>query len=799
MKTKKLIKALLGISFLTLGMVTVNEVKEVNAAETTASIKTFTATSGKIDSVVSYSTAKGGGTSNPAVNSGAIRLYQNSSGSAGGNVKVYVPSGYYLKEVTITSTMKTTLKHTFGSSTTYSSATDISANGSYTVTPTDTATESITIHCFGTTSSTRLYLSSITAVYDVAGGGTVNSYSVTFDSNDGSSISSQTVLEDGYASEPVAPTRDGYDFLGWYTDETWSTQWNFETMAITKDTTIYARWQVEDPNQPKWTLVTDSADLAIGGKYIITNATDTYAMGAQGGNNRGQVAISPKDNAIKDKNLDSNVAQFTLEAGTVADTYAFNDGTGYLYAASSGSNYLRTQTTNDANGSWTISIASSGVATIKAQGSNTRNWLRYNSNSSIFSCYSSGQADVSLYKYYDPSAAYTVSFVNYEGGTEVAAQSVADGGKVNQPAALIRDGYTFGGWYTDATYSTEWDFANDTVSGDITLYAKWNNDACAYVDLVESYMELAYRYTVANEDLPTYKKITSAEEIVNGSSVIIVSVDAEGNRYALSNRNKAGSGKLDPVAVVANEDVIEDYSSRITWSVAGDSTNGFTLANGEEFLKTYSGNTNLNVSTEGTTFTVGSDENGNFYLVGERENSVPMYVTAADGNYFKDYNVGNVGKEMSGSTYASSLEIYVSDEENTVAKDVYSGAEFRIKFGIAKEDMNAVMEDVPAGAVFGLEVSTADKTEQFTTFRDDDETCHYVVVSLGDVINEIENATVEFTVKAFIQLDGITYYTEDATLVKTYSVASMVETYYTNGDTRVESLYNYFESKGLYA
>ena len=63
----------------------------------------------------------------------------------------------------------------------------------------------------------------------------------------------------------------------------------------------------------------------------------------------------------------------------------------------------------------------------------------------------------------------------------------------------------------------------------------------------------------------------------------------------------------------------------------------------------------------------------------------------------------------------------------------------------------------------------------------------------------IENATVEFTVKAFIQLDGITYYTEDATLVKTYSVASMVETYYTNGDTRVESLYNYFESKGLYA
>ena len=59
---------------------------------------------------------------------------------------------------------------------------------------------------------------------------------------------------------------------------------------------------------------------------------------------------------------------------------------------------LKTQTTLDDNGCWSITIDASGIATIKAQGTNTRNWLRYNSASSLFACYASGQADISIYK-----------------------------------------------------------------------------------------------------------------------------------------------------------------------------------------------------------------------------------------------------------------------------------------------------------------------------------------------------------------------------------------------------------------
>ena len=146
------------------------------------------------------------------------------------------------------------------------------------------------------------------------------------------------------------------------------------------------------------TLVTDAAELAVGDQIVIVATNYDYALSTtQNGNNRGSVAVT-KDG--DDVSIESEVQVITLENGTVDGTFAFNVGDGYLYAASSSGNQLKTQATNNANGSWKIEIASSGVATIKAQGSYTRNWLRFNNTNSpkIFSAYGSGQTDVSIYK-----------------------------------------------------------------------------------------------------------------------------------------------------------------------------------------------------------------------------------------------------------------------------------------------------------------------------------------------------------------------------------------------------------------
>ncbi len=74
-------------------------------------------------------------------------------------------------------------------------------------------------------------------------------YTVSFESNGGSDIESQTVLENTVALKPTDPTQSGYTFAGWYADEALTTPWDFTT-PITKDTTLYAKWEYNESVTP---------------------------------------------------------------------------------------------------------------------------------------------------------------------------------------------------------------------------------------------------------------------------------------------------------------------------------------------------------------------------------------------------------------------------------------------------------------------------------------------------------------------------------------------------------------------
>ena len=78
-----------------------------------------------------------------------------------------------------------------------------------------------------------------------------------------------------------------------------------------------------------------------------------------------------------------------------------------------------------------------------------------------------------------------VTFMN--GSSQYAMQVVKD--KASAPDTPVKSGYTFGGWYKDSTLQTPWDFANDTVTADTTLYAKWtaNPPAPSYDDSDPTY------------------------------------------------------------------------------------------------------------------------------------------------------------------------------------------------------------------------------------------------------------------------------------------------------------------------
>lgn len=152
-----------------------------------------------------------------------------------------------------------------------------------------------------------------------------------------------------------------------------------------------------------WILVTDASTLQAGDKVIIVARDYDRAMGTtQNANNRNAIEIT-KNTANNTCTITDNVQQLTLQQGNESGTFAFYTGAGYLYAASSSDNYLRTESTLSNNSSWKVSIASDGTARVIAQGVNKSNDLKYNSDSYIFSSYSSPnyQASILLYKYSD--------------------------------------------------------------------------------------------------------------------------------------------------------------------------------------------------------------------------------------------------------------------------------------------------------------------------------------------------------------------------------------------------------------
>ncbi len=208
-------------------------------------------------------------------------------------------------------------------------------------------------------------------------------YTVTFDTADGTAVTSQKVEKGGKATEPAAPTRDGYDFSCWMTED--GNIFDFKTVPITKDITLHAVWH-EDT-----------------GEFVIT-------FDSNGG--------SPVES--------QKVAKGACVALPDAPTRE-----GYQFRG------------------WTLGEDK-----------------YYNFESAVYS-------DLTLKAVWSDATSFYTVFFNSCGGTAVASQNVASGGKVTKPSDPVYDGYRFDGWVKEGEY-VSFDFENETVTGDITLYADWS-------------------------------------------------------------------------------------------------------------------------------------------------------------------------------------------------------------------------------------------------------------------------------------------------------------------------------------
>ena len=131
-----------------------------------------------------------------------------------------------------------------------------------------------------------------------------------------------------------------------------------------------------------------------------------------------------------------------------------------------------------------------------------------------------------------------VTFMN--GSSQYAMQVVND--KASAPDTPVKSGYTFGGWYKDSTLQTPWDFANDTVTADTTLYAKWN--AIVYSDPTYAVSAPAAEngsVTVSPKNASAGSTVTITVKPDSGYVLENISVtDKNGNDLKLTNK---GNGK----------------------------------------------------------------------------------------------------------------------------------------------------------------------------------------------------------------------------------------------------------------
>ena len=233
-----------------------------------------------MDNVITLAAAKNTGSSNPAYyTSGlALRIYGNNS------FTISCIDGYKIVSIGITSDSSNGISE---NNCTPDNATMIIDGVSVTLTPT-VQTEPVVLT--NPNSSGNFRIKVVEVIYEKVGepGGETPDptpeYTVTFDSDGGSSVDAQTVVEGGKVTEPTAPTKDGYTFDGWFNGET---KWDFDNNTVTGNITLTAKWTEESQggvSETKTeTIAVAGSTGSLSNKVITWTGTDFTVSNAQAG------------------------------------------------------------------------------------------------------------------------------------------------------------------------------------------------------------------------------------------------------------------------------------------------------------------------------------------------------------------------------------------------------------------------------------------------------------------------------------------------------------------------------------
>ena len=268
-------------------------------------------------------------------------------------------------------------------------------------------------------------------LYIDLGTATTGNRTVTFNSNGGSNVNSQTIANGILANQPDNPTNGDLVFDGWYQDEFLTVPFSFSTPIIA-DITLYAKWVSASS-----TNVVHTIFFGEGGVYNAQyNTLDALEIEKQGHSYNGS-------------------GFFTVTAGnsitlTAVASEGYHFDGWYRTHEENGSEWVRDELiSNDVTYTFVPNSVTPYLMPVFVLNNNNNN----NDNPN--------------------NETYTVAF-NSNGGSQVnSINNIVSGSTINEPAAPTKDNLTFGGWYENQELTIPFSF-NNPITNNVTLYAKWN-------------------------------------------------------------------------------------------------------------------------------------------------------------------------------------------------------------------------------------------------------------------------------------------------------------------------------------
>ena len=356
-------------------------------------------------------------------------------------------------------------------------------------------------------------------------------WSVTFDLDGGSGSLKREVPDKEQLMRPYKPEKKGFKFVGWYTDAKKTKEYNFDNV-VTKDMTLYAKWEKIEEDKPAVPTKEDLyiSDIEYDGNYVTGKVT---AKGEAVKNATVTLKIGGSKTGYTDE-TDSN-GRFKVYLGKYYDDYRYYDDD--YYYRNGDRYYDGYRVYKDSDGDYYY---------IK---NGKRNYIRY---SNYYRRYRDYKADLVAEKsgFYSAEKNLWKDGYYYNNGRYYGRDWYSN--KYDHrvyPTDISRSNYSTSGYlkgyknrtvyvYDDGTY-----LGSDTIDSDGYFKVSWNSPRVSTSRSLEYYVNGTYVSDSSYSMIPVVNNVSAGAKFVRGNAGAYADVtvyDSNGTRLGGASAGSTG-------------------------------------------------------------------------------------------------------------------------------------------------------------------------------------------------------------------------------------------------------------------